>query len=561
MSEAAPYGITLRRVKPGDLILPEDQNNLVSFWLKVVEHFKHMEEDLNAIDPSLAPELVSRRKYLETIVRSMPKVKTGDCVYASHHNLHVEAFRLLPQVYDYLVDKVLAPHPTLRKKKENYKTMVDKLEERKSGELVTSTDRNMLVDLAEVVADCNREIDEELEACKPHWLYIVSHQETHVIWTTDTTHYSIPRYGECYTLFVNPSVRNPMYFYVSGNPPGYRYIAKCTSRQVGMLKAWTIREAPLLKERKDWRELWEVGERGDFFYYEAPAQYLVETLVYDEENNVWYKVGPARITFSPIAYYSTPFFRSICEDGIPAVLSIPPRRVEAVDWENNVRWTCDVSDLTPPEMPNYTAVTDTCDIDDDGVEEALVVMTTRWDIPEPFPPQVIYIALIKEGELIAGYKGHWARGLPDDPNTVAYIGWDTLPGIGKAFIFWFNFYRRDSLTLALYVLDKYGQFRRWKSVTLPLPADHFVDSHRAPMIKFKSHIITSHRICTLYSYDEEKREAQMGCVIIGFASFDKEWSMFTMRRWMGIDTGCGPADYPLRILYAPPPEKDKAIRF
>jgi hypothetical protein len=137
------YSYILRLVKKGDIILPDDQNNLVYAWSAVIDSLSKIESKLRQYNLSQANTLATYISGLKSIVGSMPLVKEGDWVYSDHFNLHLRALRKLIEIEEWLNSEVCRwrsdAATQLLHAMESYGFL---LSERRTGDVVASADWN-----------------------------------------------------------------------------------------------------------------------------------------------------------------------------------------------------------------------------------------------------------------------------------------------------------------------------------------------------------------------------------------------------------------------------------
>jgi hypothetical protein len=137
------YGYILRLVKKGDIILPDDQNNLVYAWRSVIDSLSKIESKLRQYNLPQADTLAIYIGELKSIVGSMPLVKEGDWVYSDHFNLHLRALRKLIEIEEWLNSEVCRwrsdTATQLLYAMESYGFL---LSERRTGDVVASADWN-----------------------------------------------------------------------------------------------------------------------------------------------------------------------------------------------------------------------------------------------------------------------------------------------------------------------------------------------------------------------------------------------------------------------------------
>jgi len=138
------YGYFLRIVRRGDIILPEDQNNIVYAWLAKLDALAEIEGKLRKVEPEKADTLAAYISELKAIVDQMPLVKEGDWVYAEHFNLHVRALGKLIEIEEWMATEIASGDPEMVRLLDEMKSYFQRVEERKSGEIVTSADWNAI---------------------------------------------------------------------------------------------------------------------------------------------------------------------------------------------------------------------------------------------------------------------------------------------------------------------------------------------------------------------------------------------------------------------------------
>ena len=138
------YGYILRLVKKGDIILPDDQNNIVNAWKAKLDKLSEIESKLRTFDPSLADTLAAYISELKSIVDSMPLVKEGDWVYSDHFNLHLRALQQLIEIEELLTTKICLPTSDMEQLLATVKNYAGQLSEKKTGDIVASADWNIL---------------------------------------------------------------------------------------------------------------------------------------------------------------------------------------------------------------------------------------------------------------------------------------------------------------------------------------------------------------------------------------------------------------------------------
>jgi hypothetical protein len=138
------YGYILRLVKKGDIILPDDQNNLVYAWRAKIDKLSEIESKLREANPSLADTLAAYISEQKSIVDSMPIVKEGDWVYSDHFNLHLRALRKLIEIEEWLTTEVCGSPSDMVQLLDAMKSYASQLSEKKTGDIVASADWNNL---------------------------------------------------------------------------------------------------------------------------------------------------------------------------------------------------------------------------------------------------------------------------------------------------------------------------------------------------------------------------------------------------------------------------------
>jgi len=170
------YGYILRMVKRGDVILPDDQNNVVRAWRAKLEALERVRKVLEEFGHEALSEFVSRYNALKSIVDAMPLVKEGDWVYAEHFNLHLRALRKLIELEEFLTVDVCGSPSGMLQLLDAMKLFAAQLEERRTGDVVASADWNA-VKQALAVAPRLDELAEEL-AVTTVYLFRVSDWST-----------------------------------------------------------------------------------------------------------------------------------------------------------------------------------------------------------------------------------------------------------------------------------------------------------------------------------------------------------------------------------------------
>ncbi|MEM1871331.1 MAG: hypothetical protein QW517_09460 [Thermofilaceae archaeon] len=142
MSEAAPYGITLRRVKPGDLILPEDHNLLVDFWKVYFYHIKALciARKVHVAAARLLTELI-------VLISEMRQVKLGDPVLPDDYNTHRRAAEIAVAISKLICEW----NPDIAYLCTGLDSLLSQIPVVRTGDLVRSADRNALLSLLESV--------------------------------------------------------------------------------------------------------------------------------------------------------------------------------------------------------------------------------------------------------------------------------------------------------------------------------------------------------------------------------------------------------------------------
>jgi hypothetical protein len=138
------HGYILRLVKKGDIILPDDQNNLVYAWKAKIDKLSEIEPKLRLFDPTLADTLAAYISELKSIVDTMPLVKEGDWVYSDHFNLHLRALKKLIEIEEWLTTEVQGSPSEMLQLLYAMKSYEWLLSERKAGDVVASADWNAL---------------------------------------------------------------------------------------------------------------------------------------------------------------------------------------------------------------------------------------------------------------------------------------------------------------------------------------------------------------------------------------------------------------------------------
>jgi len=138
------YGYILRLVKKGDIILPDDQNDVVNAWKAKLDKLSEIESKLREANPSLADTLAAYISELKSIVDSMPLVKEGDWVYSDHFNLHLRALRKLIEIEEWLTTEVCQSPSDMVQLLDIMKSYASQLSERRTGDIVASADWNSL---------------------------------------------------------------------------------------------------------------------------------------------------------------------------------------------------------------------------------------------------------------------------------------------------------------------------------------------------------------------------------------------------------------------------------
>jgi len=137
-------GTDLARGIKGDVILPDDQNNLVYAWQAILNDLSDIESKLRYINPSQADTLATYISELKSIVDSMPLVKEGDWVYSEHFNLHLSALRKLIEIEEWLTTEVQGSWSNMVQLLDAMKNYASQLSEKATGDIVASTDWNIL---------------------------------------------------------------------------------------------------------------------------------------------------------------------------------------------------------------------------------------------------------------------------------------------------------------------------------------------------------------------------------------------------------------------------------
>jgi hypothetical protein len=149
------YGYILRLVKRGDIILPDDQNNLVRAWRAKLGKLSEIESMLRQTNPSQADTLAAYIGELKSIVDSMPLVKEGDWVYSDHFNLHLRALRKLIEIEEWLTTEVCGSPSEMLQLLDAMKSYASQLSEKKTGDIVASADWNNLKQAVSVAPRLN----------------------------------------------------------------------------------------------------------------------------------------------------------------------------------------------------------------------------------------------------------------------------------------------------------------------------------------------------------------------------------------------------------------------
>jgi hypothetical protein len=149
------YGYILRLVKKGDIILPDDQNNVVYAWKAKIDKLSEIESILREANPSLADTLAAYIGELKSIVDSMPLVKEGDWVYSDHFNLHLRALRKLIEIEEWLTTEVCGSPSDMVQLLDVMKSCASQLSEKKTGDIVASADWNALKQAVSVAPRLN----------------------------------------------------------------------------------------------------------------------------------------------------------------------------------------------------------------------------------------------------------------------------------------------------------------------------------------------------------------------------------------------------------------------
>jgi len=136
------YGYILRLVKRGDVVLPDDQNNVVHAWRAKLEKLEEILDLVQRVRPDAAEVLALRIDELRAIVGRMPLVSEGDWVYSEHFNLHVRALRKLVEIEEWVATEVRRSPPDMVPLLEAMKNRASQLEERKTGDIVAASDWN-----------------------------------------------------------------------------------------------------------------------------------------------------------------------------------------------------------------------------------------------------------------------------------------------------------------------------------------------------------------------------------------------------------------------------------
>jgi hypothetical protein len=138
------YGYILRLVKKGDIILPDDQNNLVYAWRAKIDKLSEIESVLRSVNPSWADALAAYISELKSILDTMPIVKDGDWVYSDHFNLHLRALRKLIEIEEWLTTEVCGSPSEMVQLLDAMKNYAGQLSEKKTWDIVASADWNTL---------------------------------------------------------------------------------------------------------------------------------------------------------------------------------------------------------------------------------------------------------------------------------------------------------------------------------------------------------------------------------------------------------------------------------
>lgn len=150
------------RVRPGDVIEPEHHNVFVEYWRERVGQL----ESLRPMVAERVPDRVGEYDALVGALRdhasSMPVVAWGDYVYSEHFNSRLTAVDLFLSIADFLVNVVLGSPGDLVEELEGIRRLRGAVAPRGAGDVITASDHNTLVDIAEACLRLMEMVEQKL---------------------------------------------------------------------------------------------------------------------------------------------------------------------------------------------------------------------------------------------------------------------------------------------------------------------------------------------------------------------------------------------------------------
>lgn len=144
------YGVLLRIAGQSDTVLSTDFNSMVDALKAKLSNLYKIGDLLASTKPDVHTQFQTLVNQLESSINSMPTVKTGDKVYATHYNAVLGALRTLLQIEELLVNASGSPADTSQLLS-NMRTLVASTMEKKTGDIVTHVDWNNLKQAMSVV--------------------------------------------------------------------------------------------------------------------------------------------------------------------------------------------------------------------------------------------------------------------------------------------------------------------------------------------------------------------------------------------------------------------------
>jgi len=151
-----------RRVKRGDIIIPRDHNVFILYWQQRLSQLDALRPKVAERVPDRVEEYDAAVGLLRAHVSSMPTVKWGDYVYSDHFNARLTAVDLFLSIADFMVSTVLGAPSDLVEMLEGIWRLRSTLTVKRSGDIITASDHNALVDIAEACLNLMEMIEQML---------------------------------------------------------------------------------------------------------------------------------------------------------------------------------------------------------------------------------------------------------------------------------------------------------------------------------------------------------------------------------------------------------------